>query len=86
MKKLALIMAVVMLCLSLCACGRVFSTRVFDENGIYADYDNLSTEDKEEFLFQAQEEGYTLGIDREGRLTLHKDGKTYVLGTGNAEQ
>ncbi|MBR5273373.1 MAG: hypothetical protein IKU25_08310 [Clostridia bacterium] len=81
MKKLALIMAIVFLCLAFCACGKTFSTKVFDENGIYEQYDELSAQDKEKFLFEAAEEGYVVGIDGEGRITLTKDGKTYALGT-----
>ena len=86
MKRIALILTILLMCISLCACGNGFSTDVFDENGIYAQFDTLSAEDKEEFLAQAQEAGYALGIDREGRITLQKDGKTFVLGTGSAAE
>ena len=84
MKKLALILAIVFVCLAFCACGKTFSTKVFDENGIYAEYSSLSAEEQEKFLSEAEEEGYALGMDNEGRITLKKDGKTYVLGESKA--
>lgn len=80
MKKLASVLAILIMCLAFCGCGKTFSTKVFDENGIYADYSNLSVEEQEKFLAEAVEEGYSIGMDNEGRVTLRKDGKTYVLG------
>ncbi len=80
MKKLALILTIMIMCLAFCACGKTFSTKVFDENGIYAEYSSLSVEDQEKFLAEAVEEGYTIGMDNEGRVILKKDGKTFVLG------
>lgn len=80
MKKIAIIALVGVLCFMLCACGKTFSEKLFEGDGIYQEFDVISPEEREQFLKEAAEEGYTVGFDNEGRLTLKKDGKTLVLG------
>ena len=58
----------------------LWSRDLFNSNGIYANYDELSAEDKEKFLSEAQGEGYSLGMSEDGRVTLEKDGDTLILG------
>ena len=57
-----------------------FDLSLFNAKGIYSGYDDLSKEEQEKFLVDAANEGYQVGIDEAGRLTLSKDNKTYVLG------
>lgn len=80
MKKMGIIFLTIAFCFMLCACGKGFSERLFKDDGIYQEYDQLSKEEQEEFLSDAAREGYVVGFDIEGRLTLTKDGKTLVLG------
>ncbi len=80
MKKIILIALLIVLSISLCACGKLFSEKLFDGDGIYQEYDALSDSEKEQFMNEATEDGYTVGFDTEGRITLIKDGKTLVLG------
>ena len=80
MKKIAILVLVCIMCLGLCACGKVFSEKLFDGDGIYQEYDSLSEDAKEQLLTEATEDGYMIGFDSEGRITLKKDGKTFVLG------
>lgn len=80
MKKIAIIALIGAMCLTLCACGKTFSEKLFEGDGIYQEYDGLSDEAKEKFLSEATEDGYAVGFDAEGRITLSKDGKTLVLG------
>lgn len=80
MKKIAIIALIGVMCLSLCACGKVFSEKLFEGDGIYQEFDGLSEETRERLISEATKDGYTLGFDTEGRLTLSKDGKTFVLG------
>lgn len=80
MKKITSILLVLVMCLALCSCGKLFSESLFEGDGIYQEFDSLPESEREEFLSQAAEEGYTVGFDTEGRITLKKDGKTLVLG------
>lgn len=80
MKKMGIIFLAVAFCFMLCACGKGFSERRFKGDGIYQEYDQLTKEEQEQFLSEAVQKGYNLGIDDEGRVTLTKDGKTYILG------
>lgn len=88
MKKIIIMLMAIVMCFSLCACdlsdlfnSKGFSEDLFEGDGIYQEYDDLTDDEKEKFLTEAtQEEGYVAGFDAEGRLTLTKDGKTLVLG------
>lgn len=80
MKKLVALALAFVMCLALCACGKMFSEKLFDGDGIYQEYDSLPDEEKEQFLNEATKDGYAVGFDSEGRITLTKDGKTFVLG------
>ena len=57
-----------------------WSKELFNQNGIYAAYDDLSGEEKENLLAQAQQEGYTIGLSEDGRITLTKDDEILTLG------
>jgi len=70
----------IVMSLTLCACGKGFSEKLFEGDGIYQEFDSLPENEREEFLSEAVKEGYTVGFDEEGRITLAKDGKTLVLG------
>lgn len=80
MKKMGIIFLAIVFCFMLCACGKGFSERLFKDDGIYQEYDQLSKEEQEEFLREASKKGYAVSFDTEGRLILTKDGKTLVLG------
>ncbi len=80
MKKMGIIFLAIALCFMLCACGKGFSERLFKDDGIYQEYDQLSKEEQEQFLREASKKGYVVSFDTEGRLILTKDGKTLVLG------
>lgn len=87
MKKIIIMLMAIAMCLSLCACdlsdlfnSKGFSEDLFEGDGIYQEYDDLTEEDREQFLTEATQEGYTVGFDVEGRITLTKDGNTLVLG------
>ena len=80
MKKIIFIVLTIALSVSLCACGKLFSEKLFKGDGIYQEYDSLSDSEKEQFMNEATQDGYTVGFDAEGRITLIKDGKTLVLG------
>lgn len=80
MKKIMLILLALVMCFALCSCGKGFSEKLFEGDGIYQEFDTLPESEREQFLSEAVKEGYTLGFDIEGRITLVKDGKTLVLG------
>ena len=62
-----------------------FDLSLFNINGIYAGYDDLTKEEQEQFLVDAANNGFAIGIDKSGRLTLTKDEKTYFLGKSNKD-
>lgn len=80
MKKIMSILLMIVMCLVLCSCGKVFSEKLFEGDGIYQEFDSLPESEREQLLSEAVKEGYTVGFDAEGRITLIKDGKTLVLG------
>ena len=80
MKKMGIIFLAFVLCFILCSCGKGFSKKHFEGDGIYQEYDSLSSEEQEQFLSEATKEGYAVGFDSEGRIILTKDGETLVLG------
>jgi hypothetical protein len=87
MKKIIIMLMAIVMCFSLCACdlsdlfgGKGFSESHFEGDGIYQEYDDLTEEEREQYLSEAVEQGYSVGFDAEGRITLTKDGKTLVLG------
>ena len=80
MKKIMLILLTLVMCFAFCACGKGFSEKLFEGDGIYQEFDSLPESEREQFLSEAVREGYTVGFDAEGRITLVKDGKTLVLG------
>ena len=80
MKKIGIIVLTVVLCFAFGSCGKGFSKKHFEDDGIYQEYDSLSKEEQEQFLHEAEREGYVMGFDSEGRIILTKDGETLVLG------
>ena len=80
MKKIIAILLALVTCFSLCACGKLFSENLFEGDGIYQEFDSLPESQREQLLSEAAAEGYAIGFDHEGRITLKKDGKTFVLG------
>lgn len=80
MKKIIIAILALVMCLALCGCGKAFSEKLFEGDGIYQEFDSLPESEREMILSEAVEDGYALGFDVEGRITLTKDGKCFVLG------